>query len=159
MTTKYIYTDGSSINNGRKNCKSGYGIYFGENDCRNLSKRVIGKQSNNVAELTAILEAIKIIEPELSREEEVVVEKIIIFTDSKYSILCLTSYGLKCCKNKWTADIPNKDLVRETFELFQKYNSKLSVQHILAHTGFKDEHSQGNACADNLAKLSLFECH
>ena len=31
-TTIIIYTDGSTYNNGRKNAKSGYGVFFGNRD-------------------------------------------------------------------------------------------------------------------------------
>ena len=33
-----VYTDGSCINNGKKGSKGGIGVYFGENDERNVSK-------------------------------------------------------------------------------------------------------------------------
>ena len=56
-----IYTDGSCINNGKKNAKAGIGVYFGKDDKRNISKRIKGKQTNNIAELKAILKAIKIL--------------------------------------------------------------------------------------------------
>ena len=42
----YVYTDGACSNNGRENASAGIGIYFGENDARNASQRIIGKQSN-----------------------------------------------------------------------------------------------------------------
>ena len=78
-----IYTDGSCINNGKKNAKAGIGVYFGENDKRNVSKRIKGKQTNNTAELKAILKAIKIIKKEDNFKDL----DITIYTDSKYSIL------------------------------------------------------------------------
>ena len=45
-----VFTDGACSNNGRKNAKAGIGVYFGENDERNISKRITGKQTNNTAE-------------------------------------------------------------------------------------------------------------
>jgi ribonuclease HI len=145
-----VYTDGSSIHNGKKNCRSGYGIYFGENDPRNISIANVGKQSNNVAELSAIITAIKIIVPDVLTGH-----KITIYTDSKYAILCLTSYGEKCNKKHWELEIPNKELVREAYELYQMYNQNICVKYIKAHTGNKDAHSLGNEKADILAKLAL----
>jgi ribonuclease HI len=145
-----VYTDGSSIHNGKKNCRSGYGIYFGENDTINISKAIVGKQSNNVAELTAIISAIKLVIQDVELGY-----KITIYTDSKYAILCLTSYGAKCNKKNWELEMPNKELVREAFELFQLYSQNITVKYIQAHTGNKDEHSLGNEQADKLAKLAL----
>ena len=55
-----VYTDGACSNNGKLNAKAGFGVYFGKNDSRNISKRVIGKQTNNVAELLAIIEVFSI---------------------------------------------------------------------------------------------------
>ena len=42
----HVYTDGSCHNNGRTNARAGYGVYFGENDSRNISKPLKGKQTN-----------------------------------------------------------------------------------------------------------------
>ena len=62
----YVYTDGACSNNGKLNAKAGYGIYFGENDNRNTYKRIEGKQTNNIAEITAIIEAYYLIEDDIS---------------------------------------------------------------------------------------------
>ena len=62
-----IYTDGACSNNGKKNAKAGIGIYFGENDDRNISERISGKQTNNCAELRAILEVFTILGEEIER--------------------------------------------------------------------------------------------
>ena len=54
-----VYTDGACSNNGKKSAKAGIGVYFGEGDPRNISERITGKQTNNAAELTAILRAVE----------------------------------------------------------------------------------------------------
>ena len=41
-----VFTDGSCPNNGKKNAIAGIGIYFGENDPKNKSERIQGKQTN-----------------------------------------------------------------------------------------------------------------
>ncbi len=43
-------------------CKAtaGIGVYFGPSDPRNLSEKLIGKQTNNRAELTAAIRALEI---------------------------------------------------------------------------------------------------
>ena len=58
----YVYTDGACSNNGKRGALAGIGIFFGINDSRNVSKRIEGKQTNNMAELTAIIETYSIIE-------------------------------------------------------------------------------------------------
>lgn len=59
------YTDGACSNNGRKNALAGIGIFFGINDTRNISKNIKGKQTNNTAELSAIIETYSIIENDI----------------------------------------------------------------------------------------------
>jgi len=36
-----VFTDGSCSNNGKDNAKAGIGIYFSENDPRNISQRLL----------------------------------------------------------------------------------------------------------------------
>jgi ribonuclease HI len=141
----YIYTDGSCINNGSTNAKAGIGIYFGDNDDRNVSSPIYGKQTNNAAELTAIIEAYNIIKKDIDCGK-----KIAIITDSKYSILCISTYGNKCDANNWNEEIPNKDLVKKAFNLYKNVPN-VKIIHIFAHTKNKDIHSIGNNNADKLA--------
>jgi len=149
--TTYIYTDGACINNGKKNAKAGIGIFFSHNDSRNTSERLGGKQSNNCAELEAIIKAIKLAKPEIQSNHN-----IIIMTDSEYAIKCLTSYGRKLAAKNWETKnpIPNFHKVKYAYELFNKYPN-ISVQHIKAHTGKNDKHSIGNDMADKLAVAGI----
>jgi ribonuclease HI len=61
----YVYTDGACSNNGRSNAIAGIGIFFGNNDPRNVSKRIEGKQTNNTAEMLAIIDTYEIIEQDI----------------------------------------------------------------------------------------------
>ena len=140
----YVYTDGSCINNGKPNASAGIGIYFGPNDPRNISRKMEGKQTNNVAELTAILELYPLIEKDISKN-------ICIVTDSEYSIRCVTTYGEKCQKDNWSKPIPNKELVKQIYELYSPLKN-IQFMHIDAHTKNMDIHSIGNRNADLLAR-------
>ena len=144
----YVYTDGSCLNNGTTNAKSGIGIYFGENDNRNVSCELDNKykQTNNVAELVAIIRAIHIIKDDLQNK------CICIVSDSEYAIKCATTYGKTCSLNKWTKDIPNLEIVKELYELVEKHPN-VRFMHIMAHTTNQDIHSIGNRHADNLANM------
>jgi len=145
--TIFVYTDGACINNGKYNAVAGYGIYFGQNDERNVSQRVPKdyKQTNNVGELLAIIMTLAILETDINNKKNIVV-----CTDSNYCILCATSYGKKQDIIGWKKDIPNKDLVRTLFE-FCKEHPNIKFKHINAHTNATDKHSLGNAEADKLA--------
>ena len=55
-----VYTDGSCMNNGKENTKSGAGIWIAENHPDNRAVRVpTDKQSNQAGELTVVLVAIQ----------------------------------------------------------------------------------------------------
>ena len=140
-----VFTDGACKNNGQINACAGIGIYFGPNDGRNVSRRITGKQTNNVAELTAIIEVYDIIKKDILSGKDIT-----IFSDSKYAIRCCTTYGKKCSANWDTQDIPNKDLVRYAYELYSQLPN-VTFTHIEAHTGKQDIYSKGNAEADKLA--------
>jgi len=145
----YVYTDGSCSNNGRLNAKAGIGIYFGENDARNVSRRIEGKQSNNTAELSAILYTYPIIKDDIESGKHIE-----IISDSLYAIRCLTTYGKKCSIAQWNVDIPNKELVKKLYELYDGLPN-VSFTHVMAHTGKTDMHSIGNAEADRLANEAV----
>lgn len=152
-----VYTDGACVNNGKPNAIAGIGVYFGPNDSRNVSRRIIGKQSNNTAELSAIIEVFSILEEEIKLGKQ-----IIIYSDSKYSIRWSGEYGEKCEKKNWEKKdkkgiykpIPNLELGKQLYFLCKK-NKNIFLKHIRAHTGLQDEHSLGNNKADELATRSI----
>lgn len=145
----YVYTDGACSNNGKATAEAGIGIYFGHNDDRNISQRIEGKQTNNTAELGAILYLYKLIEKDIA-----VGKKIGIVSDSKYAIGCATTYGKKCELDGWVSDIPNKAVVKQVYELY-KGKGSITFIHVKAHTGAQDVHSVGNAGADMLANRAV----
>lgn len=144
-----VYTDGSCINNGKNNASAGIGIFFGDSDPRNVSEKITGKQTNNTAELKAVIKSIEILKNEIENKKN-----ILIYTDSKYVILCCTSYGKKQDIKGWTKHIRNYELVKKIFTLF-KNNKNIKIEHIKAHTGKEDIHSKGNDMADKLAYSAL----
>lgn len=144
----YVYTDGACTNNGKDNAKAGIGVYFGKKDKRNISKQIEGKQTNNCAELLAVIEACNILKSDIDNNKNIV-----ICTDSQYVINCCRSYGSKCENNNWNGDIPNKKLVKLIYNLCNKDNIKLL--HVKAHTSKSDEHSLGNVEADKLANKAI----
>lgn len=153
----YIYTDGACSNNGKENALAGIGIYFGEGDKRNTSQKIKGKQTNQVAELQAIISAYEIVEKDV-----LLGKKIVIISDSEYAIRCTNEYGEKCSKKKYETkkgDIPNKELVQKAYELFKDKNN-ITCKWIRAHTDNTDKHSFGNEQADKLANqaIGLEEC-
>jgi ribonuclease HI len=144
----YVYTDGACSNNGKEGASAGIGVYFSEGDPRNISRRVEGKQTNNVAELMAIIAAFEVIKDDLIGGKSVA-----IVSDSEYAIRCCGSYGTRLAGEGWRTAIPNKELVRKVWEYSQGAN--VQFIHIRAHTGLTDEHSLGNDGADRLANMAI----
>jgi ribonuclease HI len=122
-----IFTDGSAIKSKTKGISGGYGIFFGVDDKRNVSERLrVPKITNNVAELTAIRECLKI----LSHKK-----KYIIYTDSEYSIKSITLWSKNWIKNNWKTttgkDVKNKELIVEILDLLEKIDVKFV--HVRSH--------------------------
>lgn len=144
----YIYTDGACINNGKPNACAGIGVYFGEGDVRNISRKLNGKQTNNAAELTAALEAVMAAIHYTTNT--------VIVTDSEYVLKCVNSFGAKCAAQQWPSHIPNVQLIKPLYEYVQQ-SSHISFMYIKAHTTNNDPHSNGNRNADLLARAGADE--
>jgi len=144
-----IYTDGACSNNGKKNAKAGIGIYI--ENMYNISERLHGKQTNQRAELYAILKSLKLINIKNYNN-------IIIYTDSQYSINCITKWIINWIKNDWkdkhNKNVKNKDLIEPIYNIC-KTNNNIKFKHILAHTNLLDCHSLGNNKADILARQAI----
>lgn len=151
MTDYFVYTDGSCSNNGKNGAKAGIGIFFKEQDPRNVSRRLSGKQTSNAAEITAIIDVFPIISKDLLNGL-----CIGIVSDSEYAIKCVGTYGMKCAMSKWSKNIPNKELVRKLYETYKDFPNVIFI-HVKAHTNNTDVHSIGNKWADKLANQSLLD--
>ena len=144
-----VFTDGACSNNGKINAKAGMGIFIPELNIK-ISKPVVGKQTNNVAELSAIIDVFDILKDKLNNE-------IIIYTDSKISLGWCTYTGKKYDDMNWikkNGTIPNVELIKIAYKLFNKYKN-VSIKHIEAHTGKDDFYSKGNEEADRLANIAI----
>ena len=150
-----VYTDGACLDNGKPYARAGYGIWFGEDDPRNTSESYKGKQTNNIAELLAIIKTLTILDAEI-KDNRI----INIYSDSKYSIRCCTTYGEKCYKKLWVnpnnknKPIPNVELVKTAY-LYCKNHDNIRFHHVEAHTNRTDRHSIGNDHADRLANKAV----
>ena len=146
-----VFTDGACSNNGKVTAKAGLGVYFSEDDPRNTSKRIIGKQTNNTAELSAVIEVFSILKDEIQSNQE-----IIIYSDSMYTIRWCGEYGRKCESNGFKSNkpIPNLELGKELYLLCKAWPN-VKLEHIRAHTGLTDELSLGNEGADRMANEAI----
>ena len=86
------YCDGSSLENGSEHSRAGIGVMFMHGHPLNLSERFnLPPNTNNRAELWAIKRAVDIID-ENPRHFPGRPYPIVIFSDSSYSINCLTKW-------------------------------------------------------------------
>tara|TARA_Y100000741_G_scaffold275985_1_gene215850 strand:+ start:3950 stop:4450 length:501 start_codon:yes stop_codon:yes gene_type:complete len=145
----YLYTDGACVNNGKKNAKAGIGVY--SKDLLNISERVIGHQTNQRAELYAILKALRLIN--ISDYDS-----IHLYTDSMYSINCLTKWIYKWLHNNWLdfkkRPVKNKDIILQIYSILSN-KTNIHLHHVYSHTNKTDNHSMGNSKADDLARKSI----
>jgi len=143
----FIYTDGSCIKFKNGLSKAGYGIYIPSKNIRVGEPLLNQKQTNNRAELTAILKVF------LYLTEEEKKKKIIIITDSQYSIYIFKDTGLNYEKDNFMKDgkeVLNKDLIIEALKIKRMYNVVLLK--VRAHTSKEDIHAKNNEIVDKLAK-------
>ena len=146
-----IFTDGSTCGNGKQNATGGYGVYFVDGRFDDISEPFkIGKVTNQRAELYAIYMGIKTI---VNSDHKI--NKINIYSDSKYSIQCLTTWIKTWKKNNWqTANkktVKNQDIIKPIDKLITEFKGKIVFEHVKAHTGGEDYKSRGNEKADRLA--------
>ncbi len=175
-----IYTDGSSLRNGQAGARAGIGVFFGPQDpkyefpdthpvytidwvargapppskkrrkltnwrYRNVSEALKGsKQTNQRAELTAIQRALDI----APRHRDVT-----IYTDSKYSIDCVTNWYRNWEKNGWMNSkgkpVENKDIVMDAREQIEERDALGKGTYFVWVKGHAND--EGNIQADRLA--------
>lgn len=150
-----IYTDGSTINNGKPNASGGYGVYFPDFPLLNLSEPfLLSVPTNQKTELYALLKCFQQCYI-LSRENKNY--EFHVYSDSDYSIKCLTTWIKSWVKNNWKkADgksVKNIEIIKPLYEEYNKVIDKIVIKHINSHTGKKDIHSIGNDTADKLAMI------
>lgn len=149
-----VFTDGACSNNGNNGAKAGIGVFFGKNDPRNTSRKITGKQTNNRAELLAIIEVFNILKKEIIPGKGGLEKQVNIYTDSQYSIDALTKWSINWEKNEWkkknNTKILNLEIIKEGYQLLKEYPN-VKLIHVRGHTKKTDRLSLGNNEADKLA--------
>lgn len=144
MKTVVVYTDGSAIAG-----KVGYGIHFPNGEYNDISGTFgKGPFTNNRAELMAIYRAMRIVTKKLT------FDKLIIFSDSEYSVKSITIWIKNWKKNGWKNSkkqpVKNKDIISKIDALKEKFSNKIEFLWTKAHCGNKH-----NDRADELARKGI----
>ena len=150
-----VFTDGGCENNGKKNARAAWAVWFPDHKEMSKAERVPDdqQQTNQRGELLAISNAVQIIEANFPYDIDVH-----IFTDSDYSKNCLTKWLPSWISKNWKTstnkDVCHRDLIEDTSGRLAKFNSFI-ITHVDAHTGGSDYNSVNNAQADRMATLVL----
>jgi ribonuclease HI len=140
-----VYSDGACKGNGRAGSVAGIGVWWGPDDSRNLAERCPGDQTNNRAELIAILRVLE--------TTPISTKPLLIKSDSRYSLDCLKSWIFKWKKNGFRnaqgEAVKNAGIIRCTsiqLDIRARYGQKIRLQHVKGHSG-----DVGNDGADAMA--------
>lgn len=150
----HVYTDGSTRFNGSDNAMGGIGVWFGEDNCLNLSEIVDGgKVTNQRCELTAVIRSIEIVSSNHDVSDSGVDEnkkKLIVFTDSMYVVSGMNDYIPNIwSKNDWHNNtVANLDLWKRLLELHNK-RGNIEYMWVKGHAS-----NYGNIGADLLARTA-----
>ncbi|KAF8559923.1 ribonuclease H-like protein, partial [Imleria badia] len=142
-----VYCDGACKGNGQPGSIAGIGVWWGHDDPRNIAERCPGDQTNNRAELIAIVRILETT-PLLKR-------RLLIKTDSNYSIQCVTAWISNWRRNGFLAadgkPVKNRVLIKYLAALLhvrRKTSQTVEFKHVRGHVGI-----EGNEAADQLANL------
>jgi ribonuclease HI len=159
--TLHLFTDGACSDNGKKSAKGGYGVHVYGMPHLDVSLPLLANegQTNNRAELKAIQTALDLIDRfdmEWSKEYE----DFSIWSDSEYSIHCLTKWGKGWKSNNWKkrdgGPIQNIDLIKSNYERLSRMH-RVSLHHVRGHQDSKRDQFpyDGNFKADRLATQAI----
>uniref|UniRef100_A0A6C0E0X5 ribonuclease H n=1 Tax=viral metagenome TaxID=1070528 RepID=A0A6C0E0X5_9ZZZZ len=140
----YVFTDGNCKNNGKKNARAAYGIYFPEERYKEFNKTglVTEGPTNQKAELTAMKEALKavhnILGEHISKKDNI---SVTIVSDSIYSINCVTKWSANWLKNDFKTSkgekVKNESIIRSILKYMEAIKTlgvEVSYRHIHSHT-------------------------
>jgi len=137
-----IYCDGACSGNPGKS-GSGLALY------QNNEKPILfygnyeANGTNNTAELKALYKAL------LLASEIQTNEKVMILSDSKYSIDCISTWAYGWKAKGWTkktGEIKNLELIKKAHNLYEQIKNKIIIKHVKGHSGV-----EGNELADRMA--------
>jgi len=159
-----VYTDGACTNNGSKHAEGGIGVFFGDGDPRNVSRRIrpsaevpgITNQSMElVACKTAVLRWLQ-----QRRDDTTTADVLCVRTDSEYVVKSMTVWAKRWEKDGWKGrngrPVSNLGLMRDLYAMRKRHGVRF--EHVPAHRAAPPRDSDaypswyGNMKADELAR-------
>jgi len=149
-----VFCDGSCLNNGRPGARAGFAVVVMNDDATvHVHAEPVPTnepQTNQRAELRGLLYALQYLRESACTGT--------VYTDSKYAIQCITTWGPAWRMAGWKkADKKpalHVDLIEPMLELYAPNGiaGGIVLQHVAAHSGCSDAASRGNARVDDLAR-------
>lgn len=161
--TFHIFTDGACANNGAKKAKGGIGVHFFSDPALGLdiSQPLLPTepQTNNRAELRAIQAALDVWDSN-NHDWPKKFTHVQIWSDSEYSIHCLTKWSEAWRRNGWKKKdgtiIQNIDLIKPIYERLLR-STNITLHHVRGHQDHRKNEFpfNGNHKADELASRAI----
>lgn len=132
--TLYIFCDGNCKNNGKAGSKGAYSVYFGEGEFSKFNvTKIVEDPTNNKCELSGIRKICKTLIDNLELFEN---KKIVIITDSLYSIKCVTLWYPNWLQHNWMTTkkepVKNKELIEQIINVTKII--PVTFKHVYSHT-------------------------
>ena len=133
----FLFTDGCSLGNGKKNCRASWALYVGEDSPYNASGKISQKPSNQHAELYGIMKALEAVQNMVQESSTSTIPiSFVIVTDSMYSISCITKWSRAWAKNGYKTKngqpVKHSSVIKKSKELLENLNKNVHVT--LIHT-------------------------
>ncbi|WP_434566813.1 ribonuclease H family protein [Vibrio chagasii] len=142
-----IFTDGACEPNPGE-AGTGLAVYL-KNDLAELWYGLYQPMgTNNTAELQGLEQAFI-----LAKEKLEAGLSVAIYSDSKYSIDCITKWASGWEKKGWTksgGEIKNLDIIKAAYALYQELASQITIYHVNGHVGI-----EGNELADRMSIVAI----
>ena len=133
-----IFTDGGCSNNGKRGARAAFAVVIPEFPHLDTSESLIENPTNQHAELSAIFVATQII---LNNTELFQNKVITIYTDSMYSIKCITIWSKSWLRNGWKASngkpVKNVEIISKILDNLKNvnnFNIEIQFEHVFSHT-------------------------
>jgi len=162
-----VYTDGACTNNGSKKAEGGIGVFFGDGDGRNVSRRILPSAevpaiTNQSMELMACKTAVlRWLQSAHDASEDAAV--LCVRTDSEYVVKSMMLWAKRWEKDGWKGrngrPVSNLGLMRDLYATRKRHGVRF--EHVSAHRAAPPCGSDaypswyGNMRADELARGSV----
>lgn len=159
----HVYTDGSAVRNGRRDAKAAYAVFFPEHVESSMAALVpqTDLQTNNRAEMMAVLRALEIVMDHIDPRSE---RAVVVHTDSMLLVNSFTKWlpGWKArgWKKADGTEVMHPDLLMSVEAILAARKSAgkpVSFVHVRAHARDPPQHSEQyyNNIADKMARDAI----